>query len=109
MTPAGDIVTRLAALIEERNSSRPAGSYTTELLQGGHPVLAAKLVEEAYEVVAASAEEDVAAVQHEAADLVYHLLVLLTAAGVGWSDVERELAERFGVSGLDEKAQRPPG
>jgi phosphoribosyl-ATP pyrophosphohydrolase len=71
--------------------------------------MSAKIVEEAYELIAAAGEEadgpngDIA---HEAADLVYHVLVLLTAADVPWDDVERELQTRFGISGLEERARR---
>ena len=45
---------------------------------------------------------------HETADVIYHLLVMLGHKGVGWDEVEAELARRFGVSGLDEKAARRP-
>ncbi len=98
-------------MIAERDRDRPAGSYTVELLAGGHPVLAGKLIEEAYELVSAGAEaaDDPSAVQavaHEAADVIFHLLVFLQAQGVEWRMVERELTGRFGVSGLAEKAAR---
>lgn len=100
------LVARLFEVIESRARERPVGSYTVELLDAGHATLAAKLLEEAYETVAAAAEEDGPAVVHEAADVVYHLLVLLVSAGVSWRDVERELTARFGVSGLAAKAAR---
>jgi phosphoribosyl-ATP pyrophosphohydrolase len=104
------IIRQLADVVAQRYRERPAGSYTTELFAAGHGVMAAKLVEEVYELVAHVAEEDPAShhdVVHEAADLVYHLLVALTAVGVEWPEVERELQRRFGVSGLAEKAGRP--
>jgi phosphoribosyl-ATP pyrophosphohydrolase len=65
-----------------------------------------KVTEEAGEVVEAAAAEPDARVVSEAADLVYHMLVLLACRGVGLSQVEDELARRFGISGLDEKAAR---
>ena len=103
---------RLAAVIDQRRRERPGNSYTVELLDGGPAVLSAKIVEEAYELVSAAAEstDDVPsrlAITHEAADLVFHLLVFLAANEVAWPDVERELTQRFGSSGLVEKAQRP--
>lgn len=109
-SPAGEsALTRLAAVVEQRLKERPGGSYTVELLDGGHPVMASKIIEEAYELIeAAGGEEPVdrQAITHEAADLVYHLLVLLTSVGVSWQFVERELLDRFGTSGLAEKASR---
>ncbi len=72
--------------------------------------LAPKVREEAEEVIEAAAETDSAAhahLTHEAADLIYHLLVLLSYREVTLDEVEQELARRFGISGLDEKAARP--
>lgn len=105
------VLSRLMAVIEQRCRDRPAASYTVELLEGGAPVLSAKLIEEAYELVAAAAESEGdlpsrMAITHEAADVVFHLLVFLAANEVAWPDVERELQQRFGVSGLVEKNQR---
>jgi phosphoribosyl-ATP pyrophosphohydrolase len=109
MTEPESIVARLAAVIEARQRERPSGSYTVELLDAGHPTISAKVIEEAYELISAVGDGDApdrAAVAHEAADVVYHLLVFLAACDCRWSDVERELAQRFGVSGLEEKAAR---
>jgi phosphoribosyl-ATP pyrophosphohydrolase len=64
------------------------------------------VTEEAGELVAAADHETDERVVSEAADLVYHMLVLLACRGVGLSQVEDELARRFGISGLDEKAAR---
>jgi phosphoribosyl-ATP pyrophosphohydrolase len=110
---AESVLTRLAAVIEQRRRERPGGSYTVELLDGGPAVLSARIIDEAYELIAAGAEADDdfpsrQAVTHEAADVLYHLLVFLIAQGIEWKDVERELETRFGVSGLVEKAQRRP-
>jgi len=79
---------------------------TRQLLDGGAPRCAKKLGEEAVEVVIASLQESDEALKGEAADLVYHLLVLLEARGVALEDVLATLEKRMGLSGLDEKASR---
>jgi phosphoribosyl-ATP pyrophosphohydrolase len=107
MNDGPPILHQLAAVLESRKRLRPAGSYTVELLAAGHHAISAKIIEEAYELIAAAGEEAPGDVAHEAADLVYHILVLLTAADVPWTDVERELQTRFGISGLEERARRP--
>ena len=84
-------------------------SYTAKLLAGGVAKIGPKVTEEAAEVVEAAGEPDEAGREHtirEAADVVYHLLVLMAVRGVKLEEVERELARRFGMSGLDEKASR---
>jgi phosphoribosyl-ATP pyrophosphohydrolase len=109
MTEPESIVGRLATVIASRRQERPNGSYTVELLDAGHATIAAKIIEEAYELVSAVGDNDTpdrAAVAHEAADVVYHLLVFLAAHDCQWADVERELVQRFGISGLVEKANR---
>ncbi len=108
MSHDGTILDRLMALIEDRRANRPPRSYTTELFDGGKDTIAAKLREEAEELIEAARREQGQpdSVIHEAADLVYHLLVLLAHCGVALGDVEAELARRFGTSGLDEKASR---
>ena len=109
MSEQPTVLERLLAVIRDRQVHPSERSYTTTLLAGGVEKIGAKIVEEAAEVVEAAAEKGTAGQQHlihEAADLVYHLLVLLRWADVGWQQVEAELARRFGVSGLDEKAAR---
>jgi phosphoribosyl-ATP pyrophosphohydrolase len=109
MTGPDSIVARLADVIASRKRERPGGSYTVELLDAGHAALSAKVIEEAYELIAAVGDDqtpDRAAVTHEAADVVYHLLVFLAACDCNWSDVERELEQRFGTGGLQAKAAR---
>ncbi len=106
----GTIVEQLEAVIEERKG-RPAGtkSYVRSLIEGGVPAIGAKMTEEAAEVVEAAGEEGAAGREHlvkEAADVVFHLLVLMGAREVRWAEVEGELARRFGISGIDEKAAR---
>jgi phosphoribosyl-ATP pyrophosphohydrolase len=84
-------------------------SYTAKLLAGGVTKIGPKVTEEAAELVEAAAEpgdEGRAHFVYEAGDLLYHTLVLLRWRGVDLAEVEQELARRFGVSGLDEKASR---
>jgi phosphoribosyl-ATP pyrophosphohydrolase len=103
------IFSRLMAVIEDRKRELPERSYTTRLFEGGVPKIGAKLTEEAAEAVEAAAETGEAGRQHlihEAADVVYHLFVLLGFRDVSLVEVEQELAARFGISGLDEKASR---
>jgi phosphoribosyl-ATP pyrophosphohydrolase len=96
-------------VIESRRDNPPERSYTTSLFAGGVGKIGGKISEEAAEVVEAAAEPDEAGrmhLVHEAADLVYHLLVMMAHRGVALDQLEAELAGRFGVSGLEEKAAR---
>jgi phosphoribosyl-ATP pyrophosphohydrolase len=101
-----DVLQRLAALISARRSESASKSYTKELLDAGPERCAKKLGEEATETVIAALAQDKIALTREAADLVYHLLVLLESKGVRLSDVLCELESRMGTSGLAEKAER---
>ena len=103
------ILARLMAVLQDRKAKRPPKSYTTTLFDGGVEAIGAKIVEEAAEVVEAAREpedEGKAHLVQEAADLVYHLFVMLAHRDVGLEAVEAELGRRFGTSGLDEKAGR---
>jgi phosphoribosyl-ATP pyrophosphohydrolase len=84
-------------------------SYTRKLLDRGVSHCAKKLGEEAVETVLAAVGEDRTRVTAEAADLIYHLLVVLLARGITLAEVEAVLAERTKKSGLEEKAARPRG
>jgi len=100
---------QLMATIESRKANPPERSYTTSLFQGGVEKIGRKILEEANEVVEAAAEpgdEGRSHFIHETADLIYHLFVMLGHQGVKLEEVEAELCQRFGVSGLDEKAAR---
>jgi phosphoribosyl-ATP pyrophosphohydrolase len=97
----------LAARVKERASASPEVSYTRKLMDKGVAHCAKKLGEEAVETVIAAIAEDDERLASEAADLLYHLLVVLEARGVALADVERALAKRSGMSGLAEKAGRP--
>jgi phosphoribosyl-ATP pyrophosphohydrolase/phosphoribosyl-AMP cyclohydrolase len=80
--------------ISERAAERPAGSYTTELLEAGVGAVARKVGEEAVELTVAALDESDERVVEEAADLVYHLYVLLAARGLDVAAVEDELRAR---------------
>jgi len=96
---------RLAALIEARKGADPTTSYTAQLL--ADPARAAKkLGEEAVETIIAIAQGDTDAIAAESADLLYHWLTALAAAGVSLDAVAAKLQAREGVSGLAEKAGR---
>lgn len=101
-----DTLARLAAEIRARRSAEAGASYTRQLLDGGAPRCAKKLGEEAVETVIAAISEDNQRLANEAADLVYHLLVLLEARGVSLDEVLGVLEARMGTSGLQEKAAR---
>jgi phosphoribosyl-ATP pyrophosphohydrolase len=108
MIQPGEVLERLEAVILSRRAEAADRSYTSRLLAGGVAKIGGKVTEEAGELVAAAAGETDDRVVSEAADLLYHTLVLLAARDLRLSAVEAELARRFGVSGLDEKAARPP-
>lgn len=103
---SAEILNRLAATIAERRNASSDGSYTRKLLDGGPAQAARKLGEEAIETVVAALDGDPRALAQEAADLIYHLLVLLETRDVALADVLAELERREGVSGLAEKAAR---
>jgi phosphoribosyl-ATP pyrophosphohydrolase/phosphoribosyl-AMP cyclohydrolase len=92
--PGGHLLSRLAALIARRAADRPEGSYTVRLLDRGVPKISQKVGEEAVEVVVAANAEDDARLASESADLLYHLLVLLQARGIGLDAVLTELETR---------------
>jgi phosphoribosyl-ATP pyrophosphohydrolase len=103
------VLAHLMATIDDRKAHPSARSYTNQLFSGGVQAIGEKVTEEAAEVVEAAGEPGEEGRQHlvrEAADLVYHLLVLLAHREAGLADVEAELARRFGISGLEEKASR---
>jgi phosphoribosyl-ATP pyrophosphohydrolase len=102
-----DVLAALADEIAARKFSSPDQSYTARLLSKGIAACAKKLGEEGVETALAAVSRDGAHITAEAADLLYHLLVLLEAADVKLEAVMAELARRQGVSGLAEKASRP--
>ena len=102
-----DVLAGLADEIASRKSASPESSYTAKLLSQGVEKCAKKFGEEAVELALAAVLRDRSHTTAEAADVLYHLLVLLVVADVPLSDVMAELARRQGVSGLVEKAARP--
>jgi len=98
----------LARLVAERAAASPEQSYTAKLVAGGPARAAKKLGEEAVEAAIAAVQGDRAALTAEAADVLYHLLVVLQAGGVPLQDVMAELERRTAQSGLAEKAARGP-
>ena len=110
-----DSLAHLAAVIESRkvvNGGDPDASYVARLLHKGPDAFLKKIGEEATEVVMAAKDADhggdVNKIVYEVADLWFHSLVALASRGVSPDRVFDVLAQRFGVSGLDEKASRPP-
>lgn len=103
-------IDQLEATIAARKAEGDgSSSYTAKLLAGGVAKIGAKVTEEAAEVVEAAGEPGDEGRQHtiaEAGDVLYHLMVLLAARDIQFAEVESELARRFGMSGLDEKASR---
>ena len=107
MSRFSDTLERLAATIAARQGADPASSYTAKLLAAGPSLSAKKFGEEAIETVIAAISNDSEALAAESADVLYHWLVLLQAAGVSLDQVAAKLEAREGRSGLDEKASRP--
>lgn len=105
--PPALVVARVAEVIARRRRERPEKSYVVSLLDAGLPKINAKITEEAGELVEALPAGDAAHTAHEAADLLFHMLVGLESAGVPLDAVFGELRRRFGISGIDEKASRP--
>src|SRR5438128_8309019 len=101
-----DTLTRLEATIASRKGADPASSYVASLFAKGRPRIARKFGEEAVETIVAALAEDKAALTGEAADVLFHLMVLLADADVSLADVFAELDRREGVSGIAEKAAR---
>ncbi|MEM7607785.1 MAG: bifunctional phosphoribosyl-AMP cyclohydrolase/phosphoribosyl-ATP diphosphatase HisIE [Myxococcota bacterium] len=103
---AEPVLARLERELQRRKAGEGERSYTRRLLERGTPKISEKIREEAGELCDALADETDERVVSEAADLVYHVMVGLLSRGVPRRDVEVALAERFGISGLDEKASR---
>ena len=103
---SNDSLARLAATVAARRQASASSSYTKSLLDKGVTACAKKLGEEAAETVIAAVSESGERLTSEAADLIYHLLVVLEARGVPLTDVLAELDRRASQSGLAEKASR---
>ncbi|VWX46903.1 phosphoribosyl-ATP diphosphatase [Novosphingobium sp. 9U] len=101
-----DTLARLEATVLSRRSADPGSSYVAKLNARGINKIAQKLGEEATETVIAALAEDRPALVGEAADLLFHLVILLAAREVPLAEVLAELDRREGVSGIAEKASR---
>ena len=102
----GAVLGQLENIIVSRKTAAADRSYTSKLFAGGVAKIGSKVTEEAEELVEAAANESDERVVSEAADLLYHTIVLLAHRDLKISQVETALAGRFGVSGLEEKASR---
>lgn len=101
-----DVLAALARILEERKTADPSKSYVAKLYQGGLDGILKKVGEEATEVVIAAKSGDAPQILHEIADLWFHTMVVMAYCGIEHDAVLAELARRFGVSGLEEKASR---
>ncbi|WP_312930991.1 phosphoribosyl-ATP diphosphatase [Agrobacterium cavarae] len=104
---SGFSLSDLERIVAERTGASPDQSWTAKLFAAGQAKAAKKLGEEAVETVIAAISQDRKNLTDEAADLLYHLLVVLKIADIPLSDVFAELERRTGQSGLREKASRP--
>lgn len=102
------VLSRVAQVIAARRAQTTEKSYVASLLAKGLPKISEKITEEAGELNESLPTDDAAHTAHEAADLIFHVLVGLEAANVPVEQVFAELRRRFGTSGLVEKASRPP-
>ena len=102
-----DILQELAAVLEARKGADPDSSYVAKLYSKGLDAILKKVGEEATETILAAKDGDKDHLVYETADLWFHTLVMLAQQGLGPEAVLQELARRFGLSGLDEKAARP--
>jgi phosphoribosyl-ATP pyrophosphohydrolase len=101
-----DTLQRLAEVLEQRKSANPDSSYVAKLYAKGLDTILKKIGEEATETVMAAKDADRDKVIYETADLWFHTMVLLAQQGLHPDDVLAELDRRFGLSGLEEKANR---
>ena len=105
-TNMSDILVELARVLEERKTADPTDSYVAKLYAKGLDAILKKIGEEATETVMAAKEGNKDQIVYEIADLWFHTLVLLSQQGLQPDDVLTELGRRFGVSGIEEKANR---
>ena len=101
-----DVLLQLAAVLEQRKNQSADKSYVASLYAKGLDTILKKIGEEATETVIAAKGGDKQQIVYETADLWFHCLVLLAQQGLGPDDVLNELQRRFGLSGIEEKAQR---
>jgi phosphoribosyl-ATP pyrophosphohydrolase len=103
------ILEQLEAVLESRKHADPDSSYVARLYSAGLDAILKKVGEEATETILAAKSGDAQQLVHETADLWFHTLVMLAHQDIGLEAVLNELKQRFGLSGLIEKASRPSG
>jgi phosphoribosyl-ATP pyrophosphohydrolase len=103
-----DVLQQLAEVLEQRKQQSPDQSYVASLYNKGLDHILKKIGEEATETVIAAKDGDKDKIVYETADLWFHCMVMLAHQGLGPQPVLDELQRRFGLSGLQEKAQRQP-
>jgi phosphoribosyl-ATP pyrophosphohydrolase len=101
-----DILKQLAEVLEDRKNADPESSYVAKLYSKGLDAILKKIGEEATETVMAAKDGEADKIIYETADLWFHTMVMLSEQGLSHEAVLDELARRFGMSGLDEKANR---
>jgi len=102
-----DILQQLTEVLEQRKTAPSDSSYVASLYDKGLDAILKKVGEEATETVIAAKDGDREKIVYETADLWFHTLIMLSHQGLTANDVLDELARRFGLSGLEEKANRP--
>ena len=102
-----DVLPRLTATLAARRNADPSTSYTAKLFAKGPDSILKKIGEESAELIMAAKDGDKAHIVYESADLLYHVMALLTFCDLSIEDVLRELHRREGVSGIEEKNSRP--
>ncbi|HEC26239.1 MAG TPA: phosphoribosyl-ATP diphosphatase [Gammaproteobacteria bacterium] len=102
-----DILGQLTEVLEQRKLASADSSYVAGLYEKGLDAILKKIGEEATETVMAAKDGDRQKIVYETADLWFHTLIMLSHQGLTADDVLQELARRFGLSGLEEKANRP--
>lgn len=103
---SNEILKRLTEVIESRKGADPDSSYVASLFARGEDKILEKVGEEATETILASKSGDREKILYETADLWFHTMVMLAHHGLSSDEVLTELARRFGVSGIEEKASR---
>ncbi len=106
-SPQTQVLLEVFQTILERKRDMPKGSYVASLLRSGTDTILCKMAEETGEVIKAAREEDKERLTSELCDLFFHAFVLMANKDVSFEDIEKELAQRHGISGLEEKASRP--
>ena len=101
-----EVLQHLSEVLEQRKQAAAGESYVASLYARGTDAILKKIGEEAIETIVAAKGNDLQALVHETADLWFHTLVLLAYKGLKPDDILAELERRFGVSGLQEKADR---